>query len=253
MNNMILELGREVMPPGLAEDANDPLFRSSKFRPAPFLCETDSRILAPSMLAFAAREYHAAGVLTDGQSHLFLTLDGTPGSLRVARAMVRYAAGTNGEYSGVIGIWLEIEEEFDHRLWSQAMRFLCDISNSPSILVLFVSSINRPSVQKLMQHLCGHIPGLMRSVPWRYDYAQLADIICSYIRYMGVYICEPVRFAAKLKVKIAGRVTTSEQAVMLGDILARQATPDEEGRPFVSCDVIPYYGKGGEEYDVPFQ
>ena len=245
MTNLILDLGREAMPPGLAEDANNPLYRSSHLRPAPFLCEADSRILVPSMLAFAAQEYYAAGLLPDGPNHLFLTLDGTPEPLRVARSMLRYAAGTNNEYSGVIGIWLEMEDEFDCRLWAQTLRFLFDTSTSPAILLLFVSALNRPSVKQFLQHLCAHLPGLTRSIPWRYDYDQLTHVICAYIRYMGVQIRNPERFAAKLKVGIAGRIVTSEQAALFGDILARQARPDENGRPFITCDVIPYYGKGG--------
>lgn len=250
---MVLKLGREAMPPGLAEDAYERLYRSSDLRPAPFLCEMDSSILVPSVLDFAAREYHAAGVLPDKRGQLFLSLDGTAEALRIARAMVRYSSGTSNHFIGVIGVWMEIGEEFDRPAWVHTVRFLSELSNSPAILILFVSAMNRPSVKQLVSNLCVHIPGLTCSVPWRYDYDQLTSIICAYIRHAGVQIHEPDRFEARLAIRIVGRVTTSEQAVMLGDILARQAEVDEEGRPFVTCEVIPYYGKGGECDDVPFQ
>ena len=70
---------------------------------------------------------------------------------------------------------------------------------------------------------------------------------------MGIEIHEPVLFESRLKASIAGRITTSEQAVMFGDILARHACPQESG-PYINCDVIPHFAKGGiDDYDIPFQ
>jgi len=227
-NMLILSLDRELMPPGLGEEGRT-LHRGAALKPSPFLCEMDGRMLVPSVLAFAAREYCDAGMIRD-ENFLLLDLNGTDAALRVARAKLAFADCC----CGMAGVWLEMGEEFDRQAWKGTIDFLSELCAS-HVVILFVGAMQHPCVEKMVQELSARIPGLRRSLSWRYDYTQLTKLACAYIKAMGVDIREEERFAAGLQVRLAGRCTNSSGAVMIADILARHAAADEDnGIPYVS-------------------
>ena len=227
-NMLILSLDRELMPPGLGREGGT-LHGGTALKPSPFLCEIDGRMLVPSVLAFAAREYRDGGMI-GAESFLLLELDGSDAALRVARAKLAFADCC----CAVAGVWLEVGDEFDRRVWRATVDFMSELCAS-CVVILFVSAMQHPCVEKLVQELSARIPGLRRSFSWRYDDTQLTKLACAYIKAMGVDIREEDRFVASLQVRLAGRCTNSSGAIMIADILARHAAADEDnGVPYVS-------------------